>query len=253
MATIFLEFISDALAKASLGKPGQTPHANTAQHARRVHQEMVRSWSSNRLRLFNIPEALYLMKPNQGSYTIGPDAGADFDTSAGANTKPVFIQAARVIVGTARRWPLNILTRPQWDIVQTRTVKDPDGPLDLFYDYAVKLATINVAPMPTTAQPLYISQWNALRSFAEDELDLDVEDFYPGEYIKPTMLGLAVELCQAYTRPVSQELLGLFQDAIGPIEKTNNDKLSGSFGFSRSLDGPLKGDGSPVSAQQGQQ
>lgn len=252
MATIFLEFLSDALAKAGLQKPGQTPHANTAQHARRIHQEMVRSWSSNRLRLFNIPEALYTMIPNQGAYTIGPDPAANFDTTAGAFTKPVFIQAARVIVGTARRLPLNILTRPQWDVLQGRTRSDPDGPLDLFYDYAVKLATINVAPMPTTAQPLYISQWNALRSFNEDELDLDVEDFYPGEYIKPTMLGLAIELCQAYTRPVTQELLGLFQDAIKPIETTNNDKLSGSFGFSRSLDGPLKGDGSPVSGGQQQ-
>lgn len=246
MATIFLEYLADALANAGLLKPGQTPSSPTAQHARRKHQEMVRSWSTNRLRLFNIPEALYTLVPNQGAYTIGPDATADFDTSAGAFTRPVFIQAARVIVGTARRWPLNVLTRPEWDVLQRHSAADPDGPLDLFYDFAVKLGTINVDPKPTTAQQMYMSQWNALRSFAEDELDLDVEDFYPGEYIKPTMLGLAIELCQAYTRPVSQELFGLFKDAIDPIEKMNNEKLSGSFGFSRTLDGPLKGDGSPI-------
>lgn len=250
MATIFLEYIADALAKAGLGKPGQTPAANTAQHARRVHQEMVRSWSSNRLRLFNIPESLYALQGNKGSYTIGPDATADFDTTAGLYSRPVFIQAARVIVGTARRLPLNILTRPEWDILQNRGQVDPDGPLDLFYDFNVKLGTINVAPMPAGAGPLYISQWNPLKSFNEDELGEDVEDFYPGEYIKPTMLGLAIELCQAYNRPVSQELVGLFQDAIAPIEKMNNEKLSGSYGFSRTLDGPVKGDGAPVGGGQ---
>lgn len=248
--TIFLEYISDALAAAGLGKPGQTPIATTAQHARRVHKRMVESWSSNRLRLFNIPEALYAMQANKGTYTIGPDATADFDTTAGLYSRPVFIQAARVIVGTARRWPLNILTRPEWDLAQNRTQSDPDGPLDLFYDFNVKLGAINVAPKPTGAQPLYISQWNSLRFFGEDELDADLDDFYPGEYIRPTMLGLAMELCQAYTRPVSQELVGLFQDAIAPIEKMNNEKLSGSYGFSRTLDGPVKGDGAPVGGAQ---
>lgn len=252
MPTIVLEYFADALTRAGLMKPGSTPPGTTSQHCRRVHKAMVKTWSANRLRLFNIPEAQYPLVGAKGAYTIGPDAMADFDTTAGNYVRPVFIQSGRVKVGTNRRWPLNILTRPQWDVLQGRTLQDPDGPLDLFYDFAIKLGTINVAPQSTGVTTLWLSQWNALRSFEEDELALDLEDYYPLEYIKPSMLGLAVELCEAYTRPVSQELLGLFQDSISTIEKMNNEKLSGSFGFSRSLEAPLKGDGTSVSGGQQQ-
>lgn len=254
MPTTVLQLFSDALADVGGCDPGQTPSPSRIQFARRKHTGMMRSWSTKRLRLFYIPESAYTLQGGKGTYLIGPLA-ADFDTStivppaaAPAYVKPVFIQAGSVIVGTGRRWPLNILTRPQWDLNNTKTLTDPDGPLDLFYDFGSPMGTINIAPKPTGAQQMLLSQWNPLPTFNEGDEQLNIEDFYPQEYIKPMQLGLAIELAPAYRFQVTQDMAALFGDSIGQVERMNNDKLSGAYGTSRTLDGPVKGDGSPVAA-----
>lgn len=246
-----LQFFSDALVDVGACDPGQTPSSNRIQHARRKYADMIRNWSTKRLRLFYIPESEYALQNGVGSYQIGPGA-AQFDTTPGVYVKPVFIQAASVVIGVNRRWPLNILTRPQWDLNQNKTIVDPDGPLDLFYDFGNPIATINVGPIPNTAQRLLVSQWNPLRIFAEGEEALNVEDFYPQEYLKPMQTGLSIELAPSYGFSVGQEMAALYSEGVMNIERMNNDKLSGSFGASRTLDGPTKGDGSPV-GQAGQQ
>lgn len=245
-----LQFFADSIADIGGCDPGQIPGPSRIQFARRKFAEMIRSWSTNRLRLFYIPEATYVLQNGQGSYLIGPGA-ADFNTTPGVYTKPVFIQAANVIVGNARRFPLNILTRPQWDLNQSRTLLDPDGPLDLFYDFGTPLGTINLAPKPGGAgwvagQLLLMSQWNPLKVFEEGEEQLNVEDFYPDEYLKPLRQGLSIELCEVYRKQVTQSMAATYQQGIQFIENTNNEKLSGAYGIGRTLDGPLKGDGSPV-------
>lgn len=247
-----LEFFSDAIADVGGADPGQTPGGSRIQFARRKFAEMIRNWSTNRLRLFYIPEVVYVLQNGQGAYTIGPGA-ADFDTDPGVYVKPVFIQAARVIVGNARRYPLNILTRPEWDVNQSRTLLDPDGPIDFFYDFASPIGTFNVAPKPggvgwLAGQQLLISQWNPLKIFNQGDEALNVEDFYPQEYLKPMRLGLSIELAPVYNKQIGQEIAASYQQGVQFIENTNNEKLSGAYGTSRTLDGPLKGEGSPVQA-----
>ena len=252
-----LSFCSAALTSAKVLKPGSTPTGTQLQVAMQLHFEMVTSWSSRRLRLPYIPEAQYPMTAGKGTYLIGPGA-ADFNTTpvggpppVAAYTKPQFIEAASVIVGTARRIPLNILTRPQWDINQTKSLMDPDGPIDLFYDYNSPIATINVACKPGGNQVLFIAQWNALMGFVPGQEQFDVLQYYPPEYIKPMRYGLAIEACAAFGTQVTSDITTPFAESIQQLEQKNNDKLSGAFGTTRTLDGPAKGDGSPV-AQQGQ-
>lgn len=245
------QFLNNAFEDAGVIQPGQTASGPMIEVARQRHQDMVLAWCDNRLRLFYVPEATYQLQANVGTYEIGPGA-AQFDTDTGPFVKPVFVQAARVLVGTAKRWPLGILTRPEWDLDNSKTLAAPDGPDDLFYDFNEPIATINVSPKPGGAQTLWISQWNPLRTFTPDEFTLDVQSFYPSAYIKPMRQGLAIELRQTYGRQPDQVLLGLFQESIGRLEQINNDKLSGVFSFARTLDGPTKGDGTSV-ATAGQQ
>jgi hypothetical protein len=245
------QFLTDAISDSKLVQPTQTPSGPQLDVARRKHADMVQAWSAVRLRLFFVPEVTYPLVGGKGIYEIGP-GGADFDTGGAPPlyVKPVFIQSGAVIIGVARRWPLNILTRPQWEVIQTRGLIDPDGPLDLFYDFAEPKATFNVAPKPFGPMFMVLSQWNPLKAFNETEVDLNVEDFYPQYYVQAMRYGLAIELGAAYGLPVAQETLGMFQSNIGTLEKLNNDKLSGSFGFSRTLEGPTKGEGMPLQQQQ---
>lgn len=217
---------------------------------------MVRTWSKIRERLFYIPAASYTLTPGLGAYQIGPGAtqfNTDNVSPSPTYIRPIFIQSAQVVVGVARKWPLNILTRPQWDILQTQTLSDPDGPTDLFYDFNQPIATINLAPMPTTAQQMILSQWNPLKSFYPGDESLLLENYYPESYFLALRKGLAIELCDAFTKPVTQQLLSVFQGAISAIETDNRSKVVGAFGFSRTLEsGATKGDGIMAPQQQAQ-
>jgi len=253
-----LDFYGDALADVGAIQPNQTPSGSTLASTRRKFADMIRSWSVIRLRLFYVPEVPYQLVGGTGVYEIGP-GGAQFDTTpvgvppVSPYTRPNFIQSAQVIIGTARRWSLNILTRPQWEVNQARGQTDPDGPLDLFYDFGHPKSTFNVAPKPGANQIMLVGQWNPLRIFVEGEEALNVEDFYPEEYIAAMRYGLAIQLAPQYRFPISQDLLGLFQSAVAIVENKNREKLSGAFGVSRTLDGPTKGDASPMSVQPMQQ
>jgi hypothetical protein len=252
-----LELYSDALAWVGAIQPGMTPSGTTTAVARRAHTDMMRSWSEIRLRQAFVPEVQYPLTPGLGVYEIGPGA-AQFDTTPGVYVRPIFIQSAQVLVGTARRWDLNILTRPQWEVNQTKTLTDPDGPLDFFYDFNHPKATFNVGPKPGNAQTMFVSQWNPLHIFAEGDEALNVEDFYPDAYIVAMKYGLVLQLSPPYRFPITQDLLGLFQSSIAIIENKNREKLTGAFGSSRTLQTPTKGDDNPMGvvpmqAQQQQQ
>lgn len=248
-----LTFIGAALTTAKVLKPGQTPTGTQVQVTEQLFFEMVTSWSARRLRLPYIPEAQYPMTAGKGTYQVGPGA-SDFNTTASGSPyiKPQFIEAASVIVGVARRIPMNVLTRPQWDICQTKSLTDPDGPIDIFYDYNSPIATINVACKPGGDQTLYVAQWNPLMGFVPGQEQYDMLAYYPPEYIKPMRYGLAIEAAAAFGLPAGADITTPFSESIQELENKNNDKLSGAFGTTRTLDGPVKGDGSSIAAQQQQ-
>lgn len=248
-----LDFFTAGAVKAGIIQPTQTPSGAQLHYIGERSREMIRTWSSIRNRLFFIPEAAYPLAAGVGVYKIGPGAGAapNFETS-GPNplyTRPLLIQSGVIIVGTARRYPLGILSRPAWDAVQTRTLQDPDGPTDLFYDFQHPIATLNFAPIPLNNSEagggtgtVFLSQWNPLPIFQDTDVKLNVEDYYPDDYITALTSGLAIQLCSSYGRPVPQDVLGIFQSAIAVIENKNQQKVASAMGPSRTLQIPTKGD-----------
>ena len=246
-----IQLYNDALSDAGLQQPNQTASGSNIAFTHRMFDDMVRTWSKVRERLFFIPAANYTLLANTGAYQIGPGA-AQFNTNNVAPnplyTRPLFIQSAQVIVGNARKFSLNILTRPNWDVLQTQTLVDPDGPTDLFYDFNHPISTIYVAPLPGGAgwvagQQLILSQWNPLKVFYPGDEAKLVQDYYPESYFLALRKGLAIQLCDAFNKPVTQQLLGVFQGALSAVENDNRDKVTAAFGPSRTLDGPTKGDG----------
>ena len=192
-----LELFSGAATKAGIIEPTQTPSGPMQAFIGSRFREMIRTWSGIRNRLFFVAGVQYPTAAGVGAYLIGPGAGAapNFDTTANpAYTRPNLVQTAQYLVGTARRWPLRILTLPGWQDLQTRNLQDPDGPTDLFYDFNHPIATINLAPKPAGVGVLFMSQWNPLPVFQDNQMQLIVEDYYPDDYLTPLTSGLAIQL-----------------------------------------------------------
>jgi hypothetical protein len=245
-----LQFYNDAFSDAGLQQPNQTTTGSNIDRVHRCFDDMVRAWSKVRERLFFIPSAIYPLTAGLGAYQIGPGA-AQYNTSnvapAPLYTRPLLIQTAQVIVGNSRKFSLNILTRPQWDVLQTQTLTDPDGPTDLFYDFGHPISTIYLAPLPggigwNPNQTLILSQWNPLKVFYPGDEQLNLQDYYPESYFLALRKGLSIQLRDAYHMPVDQQLLGIFQGALSAIENDNRSKVVGAFGPTRTLQSPTKGD-----------
>ena len=248
-----LELFSGAATKAGIIEPTQTPSGPMQAFIGSRFREMIRTWSGIRNRLFFVAGVQYPTAAGVGAYLIGPGAGAapNFDTTLNpAYTRPNLVQTAQYLVGTARRWPLRILTLPGWQDLQTRNLQDPDGPTDLFYDFNHPIATINLAPKPAGVGVLFMSQWNPLPVFQDNQMQLIVEEYYPDDYLTPLTSGLAIQLCGPYRRPVGQDLLGIFQASMTAVENKNQLKLTGAM---TPLSGPTIGDASALSAPPGQQ
>ncbi len=88
------DIIVDALvACGELGR-GQTPNTEELQHGLDVLNNLLDSWSTERLSLHKVKRVRFTLIPGQQDYTIGP-TGADY-----TNERPVLIQTAQIILGT---------------------------------------------------------------------------------------------------------------------------------------------------------
>ncbi len=241
MSTTFQQFINDMLADAGVINPGQTAGTVNFGNGVRAFNRVVSNWSSKRERLFYVPESPYTLSNGVYSYQVGPGA-SHFPTSGGF-TRPVFVQSGVIIVGNARRWPMNILTAPQWNACQNRGLSDADGPTDFYYGGASPIGIFNVAPAPTGSKSMLLDQWNPLKTFAVTDTVLLMEDYYPAEYIRGLQAAGALEISPGYR--LQPNVAAAFQEALTIIETKNLELLAGSFGPTRTLDVPSNGERSP--------
>lgn len=235
------KFLNDAAASIGAVEPGQSLSSNRLTYWLGVFNDMVRNMSADRLFLFFVPDVPYTLTGE--STTIGP--GGTLNTTGGANTRPVFVESARVLIATVFRKPLNILTEQEWSTDPHRGSTNAAGPIDFYYGSNITLGTFNLAPAPT-AHTVYISQWNPLKVFdPTTDMALLMGDYYPEEYIRALGLNLAVNQARAHGLQVSQDLIGNASTALQTIRNLNAARLGGSMGQSNTLQAPSVGAGKP--------
>lgn len=252
LTTTFQKFLNNAAARILQVSPGGGISGNQLAFWVDGFSEVVRSMSGDRSLLFFVPDVQYTLVNAKESFEIGPGA-ADFDTTGGAYTRPVFVESVRVKVGNARRFPLNMCTEQEFAVSPWRNATHPDGPTDFYYASGIPKATFNFAAQALAGQICWVSQWNPLREFDLTETNLLMEDYYPNEYIRMLQLGLGVHQCSAYGKTAPQELVADLQAASQIVRDLNNTRLMGSAGQTRTLNTPKVGVGVSVGQQPGQQ
>lgn len=86
------DIITDAMvAIGEIGR-GQIPSEEDMAHGLFVLNNLLDSWSTQRLNLYAVKKLDLTLIPNQQDYTIGP-SGADF-----TNERPVLIQTATIVI-----------------------------------------------------------------------------------------------------------------------------------------------------------
>ena len=189
---------------------------------------LVETWSTERLSLYAVANAILALIANQQDYTFGP-SGADF-TSIG---RPVLIQTMSIVLaGTTIRFPLNMITAKQWAMIPEKGLTGV-LPTDVYLDQQYPNTGIHLAPIPNAIQGLEVFYWAALSQFP----DLTTDVGFPPGYMDALKYTLMLHLSPAYEKPIDPAILALAQSKKQAIQTINAQILAGSFGETRTLHG----------------
>lgn len=185
--------IYEAMERIRCLRPGQTAATTETADALAALNNLLDSWSTERLLVLFVSPSRYALTAAQAVYTIGP-TGANL-----TGPRPIRIDAAGIVQlaynsGTGDfRTPLDIISERDWVAIADKTAT-ADVPKKLYYapTIASGWGTLNLWPIPnvSSSTDLEISAWVALASFPDLTTDVPLA---PG-YARALATNLAIEI-----------------------------------------------------------
>lgn len=191
---------------------GENPSAEEQAEAFLALNEMLDSWSNEKLVINAKTREEFSLVAGTQSYTIG--TGGVFNTP-----RPLRIENAMLedqSISPTIEYPVDIINEDQWAAIQ---IKDLGAqlPTKLYYETTSPLGVIYLYPKPTAANKLVIYPWKPLTSFASVNTTVDM----PPGYYKALRYNLAVMLSPEYGRPVDQMVLSEAMESKENIKRMN--------------------------------
>lgn len=177
---------------------GETPSADELVDALATLNDMVDSWSTEGLTIFNKTRETFPIVGGTASYTIG--TGGTFNTS-----RPQRIEHAAIYdVTNAIPYEslLELITSDQWAQLPTKLVSS-SLPTKLYNDDAYPLATLSLWPVPAVSKQIIITSWKPMANLSNANASVDL----PPGYTKALRYNLAIELCAEYGKSASSEVI----------------------------------------------
>ncbi len=179
--------------------------------------DMIASWSTERLNIFTTGVAAYSLTTTVQNYLIGTG-----QTLNGA--RPIKIAEAGILSpgannGVVIRTPLKILSDAGWDAIMVKSATS-QVPEKLYYDYAFPFGNIKLWPVPVFSATLQLelTTWIALTLFP----DLVTDETFPPGYEDAIRLNLALRISSQYPgAAVTQQLLQNAAEAKAGIRALN--------------------------------
>lgn len=181
-----LDLISSSMRLIGALGSGEPPSSAEASDALMVLNQMLDSWTADRLTVFTITIAEFPLIVNQQVYTYG--VGGDFNAA-----RPSRIDRISIISLTnpsqPLELPLDLYTDWDWQQVPVKNIQTT-LPQAVYDDGAYPLRNLSYWPIPTAAVNTRIYGWTALTSYAT----LTTDNNYPPGYIEALRYNLAMRL-----------------------------------------------------------
>lgn len=201
--------------------PGEPLTADESADGLELLNEMLESWSNEKLAVYQILQENFTLVAGTASYTIG--SGATFSTTRPLNILSGFIRYSSL------DYHLSILTREEYDRITLKTTSYL--PEYLYYQPSVANGTIYLYGVPDAAYVLYIDSTKQLQSFA----GLTTAIVLPPGYKRAIRYNLALEIAPEYNRKPSEAVLAIARESKAAIKRLNSrtpklrlDHLGGS-------------------------
>lgn len=176
----------------------EAPAADESMDALEALNMMLNSWGAVRFLSKNTPTITHTLNGSE-SYTIG--RGGDIDT-----IRPSAIFTAYYTLG-GLDYPLQVLDYKTYSEIGTKNIGAIPEYVVLKPDYP--LSTIYVFPVGSGG----VLTLSAVRPQVELNINDDVQDIYPPEWIRAIKYNLAIEIAPEYGVTVAPEIVALAKEA----------------------------------------
>lgn len=211
MATAY-DIVKGALRKLGVKASGQSLTAEEGSDALEALNDLIDSWSNERLMLPHLTQVFKVLTANDGVYSIG--LGSDIDVS-----RPVSIESAFIRTSSDYDSTVTPISDEQYSRITTKAA--PSGiPGYLYYRPTYPLGQINLYPVPSSGLTLFMNVWAQIGSFATLATDITL----PEGYKRALEWNLALEIAPEYREP-SQLIIMMAKDSKSWIKTVNSKEI----------------------------
>ena len=180
--------INGALRVLGILAEGETPSAATSQDALVALQQMIDSWNTERLSVFNTQDQTYLWTPGLKTQTLGPSG--DF-----VGNRPIMIDDATYFRDPANgiSFGIKLINQQQYDGIAVKTVTST-YPQVMWINMEYPNITMTIYPVPTKVLEWHFISVEELMSVPS----LSTNIYMPPGYLRAFKYNLACEFATEF-------------------------------------------------------
>ena len=212
MTTTAGDQINGALRLIGQLAEGETPSAATSQDALTAMNQMLDSWSSERLAVFSTQDQVFSWTQNLSSRTLGPTG--DF-----VGNRPVLVDDSTYFVDVSNgiSFGIKLINQQQYNGIAVKTVTST-YPQVMFVDMTMPNIEMTIYPVPTTALEWHIISVTELAEPAT----LITELVIPPGYLRAFRFNLACEIAAEFGVEPPPQVQRIAMSSKRDIKRINN-------------------------------
>jgi hypothetical protein len=202
--------INRALRLLGVLAEGESPSASESADALLALNQMLDSWSTERLAVYATTTQSFTWPSGQASRTLGP-------TGTLVGTRPILLDDSTYFIASGISYPIQIINQEQYNSIALKT-STSTLPQYLFVDAAMPDVTITLFPVPT--QDLTF-KFVSVTPLSQPAL-LTTELSFPPGYMRAFAYNLAMEIAPEFGVEPSQQVKRIAVVSKRDIKRINN-------------------------------
>ncbi len=204
--------INRALRLLGVLAEGETPSASVSQDSLMALNQMIDSWNTERLSVFNTQDQTYLWQPDLITRTLGPSG--DF-----VGNRPVLLDDATYFrdPSTNVSFGIKFINQQQYDGIAVKTVTST-YPQVMWINMEYPNITMTIYPKPTR-----VLEWHFI---SVEELDkpatLETQILFPPGYLRAFTYNLAMEIAPEFGVEPSPQVQRIAMTSKRDLKRINN-------------------------------
>ena len=212
MATTAGDQINRALRLLGVLAEGETPSAATSQDSLTALNQMIESWSTERLSVFSTQDQIFTWPAGQITRTLGPSGNF-------SGNRPVLLDDATYYrdPGTNVSFGIKFINQQQYDGIAVKTVTST-YPQVIFVNMTYPDVTMTVYSKPTRDLEWHFISVNELSNPATLSTDLT----FPPGYLRAFVYNLAMEIAPEFGVEPSPQVTRIAMTSKRNLKRINN-------------------------------